>query len=127
MNVISYDRKGKPHSLPHFKIIHGKEYWPMLEFDPGMREMDEAWKRDARETIRELHIRISYFFTWLVGRSEKSVVVVTHGVWIEQCIRLYCPKALDDGKRRIYNCDMIAMDCISQNGELCRIENAHLI
>jgi hypothetical protein len=107
--------------------LYDKKYWPILEFDPGMKEMDEAWKKDVRETISDLHLRISLFFTWLVGRSEKSIVVVTHGVWIEQCIRLYCPKALDNGKRRVYNCDMIAMDCVSQNGEFLRIENAHLI
>ena len=92
-----------------------------------MAEMDEAWQEDARETIRDLGLRISIFLNLLVGRSESNVVVVTHGVWLEECFRLHCPKVLENGRRRVYNCDMFVFDCVSQNGNFLRLENPHQI
>ena len=92
-----------------------------------MREFDEAWQKDTRETISELNFRISLFLQLLVGRSETNVVVVTHGVWLEECLRIYCPRVLDNGRRRVFNCDMFALDCVSQNRKFLRFENPHQI
>ncbi len=92
-----------------------------------MTEFDEAWREDIRETLNELRLRISHFLELLVSRSETNIVVVTHGVWLEQCFRVYCPQVLDHGRRRVYNCDMFAVDCVSKDQKLVRFDNPHKI
>jgi len=92
-----------------------------------MKEFDEAWQEEDRETLYDLGLRISLFLQLLVGRSETHVVVVTHGVWLEECFRLHCPKVLDNGRRRVYNCDMFAFDCVSQNRNFSGLENPYRI
>jgi broad specificity phosphatase PhoE len=79
-----------------------------------MTEMDNLWQDDRRETIQELTERIETFFNTVVAqRPEHTIVVVTHGVWIETCLYRYCPQVLGYGKQRVYNCDMFSMDCVS--------------
>jgi len=95
--------------------------------DPAMQEFDVAWKKESRETIDQLRVRIALFLEFLVSRLETNVVVVTHGVWLEECFRVYCPNVLDHGRRRVYNCDMFAFDCVSQNRKFKRLQNPHKI
>ena len=95
--------------------------------DIAITEFDEAWREDMRETVSELRLRISHFFRLLVCRPESNIVVVTHGVWLEECFRSYCPQVLDHGRRRVYNCDMFAVDCVSQNREFVRFDNPRQI
>jgi broad specificity phosphatase PhoE len=64
-------------------MVREKKHWPVLQMDPAMKEFDEAWQKETRETLSELGLRISLFLEFLVGRSETNVVVVTHGVWLE--------------------------------------------
>jgi broad specificity phosphatase PhoE len=104
-----------------------QKYWPSLEMDPQMTEVDAAWRPDARENMADVQRRISSFWDFLVQQPEKSVVVVTHGVWMEACIHQYCAEALDHGRRRVYNCDMFAMECRSQNGKFLSVANARQI
>lgn len=92
-----------------------------------MTELDEAWREDVRETLNQLRLRISHFLGLLVSRSETNIVVVTHGVWLEQCFALYCPQVLDHGRRRVYNCDMFAVDCVSKDKKFVRFNNPHKI
>ena len=40
-----------------------------------MKEFDEAWQEEDRETLYDLGLRISLFLQLLVGRSETHVVV----------------------------------------------------
>ena len=109
-----------------FVAILYKKHWPILTIDTGMSESDEAWREESRETISGLRLRISQFLTLLVRRSETYIVVVTHGVWLEECFRLYCPEVVSNG-RRVYNCDMFAFDCVSQDMEFVRFQNPHQI
>ena len=92
-----------------------------------MTELDEAWREDVRETLNQLRLRISHFLGLLVSRCETNIVVVTHGVWLEQCFALYCPQVLDHGRRRVYNCDMFAVDCVSKDKKFVRFDNPHKI
>ena len=92
-----------------------------------MTEFDDAWREDTRETVSGLRLRISHFLRLLVSRSETNVVVVTHGVWLEECFRLYCPQVLENGRRRVFNCDMFAVDCVSKDREFIRFDNPHQI
>ena len=92
-----------------------------------MTELDEAWREDVRETLKQLRLRISHFLGLLVSHSETNVVVVTHGVWLEQCFALYCPQVLDHGRRRVYNCDMFTVDCVSKDKKFVRFDNPHKI
>jgi len=95
--------------------------------DPEMEESDNAWRPDSRENMSELTHRISLFLQMLVQHPEGNIVVFTHGVFIEVCIHQYCPQALDNGRKRVYNCDMFAMDCVSRDGTFLRLDNAHQI
>eukprot|EP00533_Pseudo-nitzschia_delicatissima_P012069 CAMPEP_0197273638 /NCGR_PEP_ID=MMETSP1432-20130617/11546_1 /TAXON_ID=44447 /ORGANISM="Pseudo-nitzschia delicatissima, Strain UNC1205" /LENGTH=233 /DNA_ID=CAMNT_0042739325 /DNA_START=90 /DNA_END=791 /DNA_ORIENTATION=+ len=103
------------------------KHWPTLIMDERMSEIDEAWREDTRETLSELRLRISQFLALLARRSETNIVVVTHGVWLEECFRSCCPRLLDNGRRRVFNCDMFAFDCVSKDMEFVRFENPHQI
>jgi broad specificity phosphatase PhoE len=62
-------------------------------------EEDELWREDKRESLSELNRRISKFWQWLGTRPEKNIAIVTHGVWIEECLRRNVPKVLRGGVR----------------------------
>jgi hypothetical protein len=63
----------------------------------------------------------------LVQRPETNIVVVSHGVWIEVCLNMLCPGALEHGRRRVYNCDMFSGECVSANGQFLGLEKFELI
>ncbi len=92
-----------------------------------MTENDDAWSPVRRETIKEIQRRIALFMEILSRRNEKNIVIVSHGVWIECCIRMYCPKALDHGEKRVHNCNVFVGDCISKEGKFLRLENVSRI
>jgi broad specificity phosphatase PhoE len=104
-----------------------KQHWPVVQWDSSMTESDTAWRSDARETIPGLMQRISQFWDFMAQRPEECIVVVTHGVWIEACFHQYYPAVLDHGRRRVYNCDMFAMNCLSHDRKFVRLENSHQI
>ena len=92
-----------------------------------MTEEDEDWSPTSRETINQLQERIGSFLQYLVQRPENNIVVVTHGVWIEACLQLYCPAALDHGRRRVYNCEAFVGDCLSDNNNFTGLQNMALL
>lgn len=93
-----------------------------------MTEDDQAWSPRIRETIDQLQNRVAEFLSnCLVQRPETNIVIVSHGVWIEACFHRFCPEALDHGKRRVYNCDIFAGDCVSKNGKFVRLQNMQQI
>ena len=94
----------------------------MVQFETEMAENDELWKPTYRETYTEIERRIEMFLTGLVRRPEENIVVVSHGVWIETLFRMYKPEVLDHGRKRVYNCEAYAVQCISGNGRFLRIQ-----
>mmetsp|Transcript_53963 Transcript_53963/g.155798 ORF Transcript_53963/g.155798 Transcript_53963/m.155798 type:complete len:94 (+) Transcript_53963:124-405(+) len=92
-----------------------------------MTENDDAWSPDRRETLPDIRNRISQFFEQLVGRPEENIVVVSHGVWIECCLNLHCPEALEHGKKRVYNCNVFTGECVSRHGRFLRLQNVNRI
>jgi len=40
------------------------------------------------------------------GICCNTVLLVTHGVWMETCFLHYCPDVLDGGKKRVHNCNL---------------------
>lgn len=103
-----------------------QRYWPGLEFDRGMTETDEAWSPTSRESITQLESRISLFLDYVVKLPETNVVVVTHGVFIEALMYAHCPEALPNA-RRVYNCDTIIGDCLSENGVYKGLQGMRLL
>jgi broad specificity phosphatase PhoE len=115
---------------PLISDIDGKfilqKHWPMVEFQPEMTENDEKWSASERESWGDIRGRVSIFLSRLVQRGEENIVVVSHGVWIETCLRTHRPDAL--GMRRVHNCDAFACQCISSNdGKFVRLQNVQLI
>lgn len=103
-----------------------QKYWPGLEFDPSMTETDEAWSPTIRESITQLETRISQFLQYVAKLPQTNIVVVTHGVFIEALVYSHCPEALPNG-RRVYNCDAIIGDCVSENGVYKGLEGMSLL
>jgi broad specificity phosphatase PhoE len=90
-----------------------------------MTEQDELWKSDKRERWQDLSDRVLAFLNKLVRRTEENIVVVSHGVWIECCLRIGCPEAL--GHRRVFNCDTYACEAVSRRGEFLRFQRVRQI
>eukprot|EP00934_Nitzschia_sp_Nitz4_P000252 Nitzschia sp. Nitz4//scaffold41_size133979//51842//52612//NITZ4_003343-RA/size133979-snap-gene-0.102-mRNA-1//1//CDS//3329551458//252//frame0 len=100
-----------------------QKHWSHVEFETDMPEDDELWFPDHRETIRDMEQRIDAFLQDLVKRSEKNMVVVSHGVWIEVCFHRHCFHVLDNGRKRVHNCNVFVGECVSRNGEFVRFQN----
>ena len=94
-----------------------------------MTEDDDAWSPVRRETVREIQQRIACFMEILSQFKETNIVIVSHGVWIESCIRMYCPQALavDGGEQRVQNCNVFVGECISREGKFLRLQNVRRI
>ena len=86
-----------------------------------MSGADVNWSPVQRETRDALARRVGSFLAWLCQRPEHTVVVVSHGVWIETCLA----GAL--GSQRVYNCDAYATTLHSQNGKLSRLSDTKLV
>ena len=83
-----------------------QEYFPRMTFHPSITEDDTDWRSDRREDIDDVARRVTSFLHWLVLQPHENVLIVTHGVWMEVCFRLLCPAAIDNGRKRVYNCDV---------------------
>eukprot|EP00980_Cylindrotheca_fusiformis_P009748 scaffold2149_cov187-Cylindrotheca_fusiformis.AAC.26 len=92
-----------------------QQHWPKIQFEDSMTETDLAWSPNSRENFTQVHQRIAIFLESLPRRPESNIVVFTHGVWIEACLNAYSPETLDNGKRRVYNCDIFVGDCLSED------------
>ena len=77
-----------------------------MTFHPSITEDDTDWRSDRREGIDDVARRVTSFLHWLVLQPHENVLIVTHGVWMEVCFRLLCPAAIDNGRKRVYNCDV---------------------
>lgn len=92
-----------------------------------MTENDDAWSPVRRETIKDIQRRIALFMATLAQRDEQNIVIVSHGVWIECCIQMYCPSALNHGEKRVHNCNVFVGECVSQGGKFMRLQKVHQI
>jgi Histidine phosphatase superfamily (branch 1) len=88
-----------------------------------MTQDDLYWQPDQRETLDQVAHRIQAFLDWLVQQPHEHVVVVTHGVFLEQLWRMYSPAVLQlpplNGSsrqkfRRVHNLDVFQSECVSQ-------------
>lgn len=111
----------------NLSIFSRQAHWPHAAFDQKMTEEDKEWSPRDRETVNHMARRIDSFLHWLVQCPQSNIVVVSHGVWIETFFQMYCPEALDHGKRRVYNCNMFSSECVSVNGKLVRLQNVRQI
>ena len=94
-----------------------------------MTEDDLAWSPVRRETVKEIQERIAHFMEILSHFKQTNIVVVSHGVWIESCIKMYCPQALkvNGDVQRVQNCNVFFGECISRDGKFLRLQNVRRI
>lgn len=85
-----------------------------------MTENDDAWSPNARESYNDVAIRVHSFFSWLSHQPQNCIAVVSHGVWMECALMEYCPEVLNNGEKRVYNCDVYA-------GTICRGGNGRVV
>ena len=83
-----------------------KSKFPTVTYHPSITEHDTDWQPNVRETSHDVVQRIHNFFTWLSLQPHDNIAIVTHGVWIECTLLHYCPEVLDNGNKRVYNCDV---------------------
>mmetsp|Transcript_26809 Transcript_26809/g.44305 ORF Transcript_26809/g.44305 Transcript_26809/m.44305 type:complete len:244 (+) Transcript_26809:123-854(+) len=69
-------------------------------------EDDIDWQPHKRETQVDVEKRVASFLAWLTEQPQESIVVVTHGVFIECALLKYFPQVLEFGKKRVYNCEV---------------------
>jgi len=93
----------------------------MVQFEERMTEADDKWSPTHRESWGDIQGRVARFFSSLVQLNEENIIVISHGVWIETCFRMYRPEFLEE--RRVYNCDTFACHCISRNGRFMRLQD----
>jgi broad specificity phosphatase PhoE len=88
--------------------------FPWVRLPEDLASVDPVWRPDARESLLDVRDRIIAFFRWLASNVREDVIgLVSHGVWIETCLMHFCPDVLDNGKKRVYNCDAFRAICLS--------------
>lgn len=92
-----------------------------------MTENDDAWSPTSRETLHDINTRISTFMQEVPRFEETNIVVVSHGVWIECCLNMFCPEALEHGYKRVHNCNVFVGECVSHDGKFARLQNVQRI
>jgi broad specificity phosphatase PhoE len=97
-----------------------QQHFFMIQFDPAMTEDDTCWLPETRETWDHVRERVHEFLAWIVERQEATMIVVSHGVWMEACLQ--GTGALRDGQR-VHNCDAFLCHVVSNGGQFLRLEN----
>lgn len=76
----------------------------------GVETDADTWADPARrETVREVQIRCDKFLEVLRHRTERNIVVVSHGVFLETLLsrcQLHVPPNTELANRRFENCEM---------------------
>ena len=90
-----------------------------------MSEYDVNWSPDRRESWDDVGARVQAFLSWLCQRKEENIVVVGHGIWIEACLSIFSPGALQG--RRVNNCDAYAAKFLSNQGRILGLSDVKLI
>jgi broad specificity phosphatase PhoE len=81
---------------------------------------DTQWQSNVRESWDDVEERVRRFFHWLIlyldqQQQQKqqrtvaytnSIAIVTHGVWMECALLMYCPEVINFGDVRVHNCDV---------------------
>lgn len=108
MTSYSFRLSNKVHLRTCSSLTHLKATFPNVQFHPEMTEHDNAWSPNRRETYIDVRRRVHNFFNWLSLQPHNCIAVVSHGVWMECALMEYCPEVLDNGQKRVYNCDVYA-------------------
>jgi hypothetical protein len=95
--------------------------FPNIDFSGLTSDDDDLWHPEQRESLSDVNRRITSFFEWLATRPESTIAVVTHGVWMEECLRRYTPGVLKGGHRvlngEVYRCSVQASTRENKDGD----------
>jgi broad specificity phosphatase PhoE len=87
----------------------------------SVNDEDTQWQSNVRESWDDVEERVRRFFHWLilyldqqqqqqqrttVADTTNSIAIVTHGVWMECALLMYCPEVINFGDVRVHNCDV---------------------
>jgi hypothetical protein len=95
---------------------------------------DTQWQSNVRESRKDVETRVRRFFHWLilyldqeqqqqqqqqttVADTTNSIAIVTHGVWMECALLMYCPEVLNFGNIRVHNCDVYEAKLVALKDE----------
>ena len=108
----------------HYSDKHGpisilKTRYPNVYYHQSSLSVDNdaQWQSNVRESRKDVEQRVRRFFHWLVlyldqqqrttsADTNNSIAIVTHGVWMECALLMYCPEVLNFGTMRVHNCDV---------------------
>ncbi|XVF70893.1 hypothetical protein PTKIN_Ptkin11bG0198800 [Pterospermum kingtungense] len=68
------------------KVSECRSLFPSIDFSMMDGEDDNLWNSDIREPEEELASRVAKFLIWLWTRPEKEIVVVSHGVVLQNIL-----------------------------------------
>jgi len=109
---IHYSDKHGPISI--LKMRYSNVYYHQSSLSV---DNDTQWQSNVRESRKDVEQRVRRFFHWLVlyldqqqrttsADTNNSIAIVTHGVWMECALLMYCPEVLNFGTKRVHNCDV---------------------
>ncbi|KAK6229866.1 hypothetical protein QUC31_001621 [Theobroma cacao] len=68
------------------KVSDYRSRFPTIDFSMMDGEDDKLWNPDIRESMEELAARGARFLKWLWTRPEKEIVVVSHGIVLQNIL-----------------------------------------
>ncbi|XP_038991510.1 phosphoglycerate mutase-like protein 1 [Hibiscus syriacus] len=84
--------------------------FPQVDFSLIESEEDTLWEADERETNEAVAARGIKFIKWVLGRKEREIAVVSHGVFLQEtliALKNKCLPLMDtDPFTRFGNCEI---------------------
>ncbi|KAE8693566.1 Nudix hydrolase [Hibiscus syriacus] len=68
------------------KVSDCQSRFPSIDFSMANDEDDNLWNPNLRESTEELAERVAKLLKWLWTRPEKEIVIVSHGIVLQQIL-----------------------------------------
>ncbi|XP_039066348.1 phosphoglycerate mutase-like protein 1 [Hibiscus syriacus] len=103
--------------------------FPQVDFSLIESEEDILWEADERETNEAVAARGIKFVNWLLGRKEREIAVVSHGVFLQEtliALKNKCLHLMDtDPFTRFGNCEIRSVIVFNERWEILDINLAN--
>ncbi|MBA0745916.1 hypothetical protein Gogos_008474 [Gossypium gossypioides] len=70
------------------KVSECEALFPSIDFSMMDGEDDSMWNPDIREPEEEIAARMVLFMNWLWTRPEQEIVIVSHGIILQQILKV---------------------------------------
>ncbi|KAH1065455.1 hypothetical protein J1N35_030442 [Gossypium stocksii] len=92
------------------RVSECEALFPSIDFSMMDGEDDSMWNPDIREPEEEIAARMVLFMNWLWTRPEQEIVIVSHGIILQQILKVLgndCHQAVSSALcQRFDNCEL---------------------